>query len=463
MFGWVFGLFASCDSDGCPRGVHEWNATGMRYVGEWYRHKRHGLGVLETRAMVYEGTWSRGLWHGAGVARAKGVSFEGEWRDGYMYLGVMKDRDGNISGRFAENQATGCAQSSSSRVSYVGEWEGGKYHGYGRLEGPRSVQEGEFRHGRFVRSGNAKAAIRCGERTAGLASRWSRRGRTAALRARTVSNSCWWLLILLLAYFLVPGGVECPLCAEHAQPFAFGCGDKCCRSCAVRWVRQALGNRSVFTEKGLPCFARCGSFIDSATLDRLARPSPWLPYLTKSELETFRRQTEIQKIPPHKRLFCPSCDRCNVADASSSSALCAYCGWTWDPKTALEPADAESEKLIKLTAKPCPACGAEISHWHGHGCHHIAPGRGCSNCGQHFCYVCERPHGIPGRYKKNPLCTHGSTFCCETDIHAHLEKVGPNIARDTRCGCAICPDCRPNAPCPHCPGTCVVCRGIVEL
>ena len=32
---------------------------------------------------------------------------------------------------------------------------------------------------------------------------------------------------------------------------------------------------------------------------------------------------------------------------------------------------------------------------------------------------------------------------------------------DDRCGCPICPDCRPGAPCPQCTGSCVVCRGIV--
>ena len=30
-----------------------------------------------------------------------------------------------------------------------------------------------------------------------------------------------------------------------------------------------------------------------------------------------------------------------------------------------------------------------------------------------------------------------------------------------RCGCPICPDCRPNKPCALCSGSCVVCRGIV--
>ena len=42
--------------------------------------------------------------------------------------------------------------------------------------------------------------------------------------------------------------------------------------------------------------------------------------------------------------------------------------------------------------------------------------------------------------------------------HLQLEPV----PLDSRCGCVLCPDCRPGSPCGTCYGNCVVCKDIVQ-
>ena len=60
---------------------------------------------------------------------------------------------------------------------------------------------------------------------------------------------------------------------------------------------------------------------------------------------------------------------------------------------------AAADVLVSLgdagaSVKRCPSCGTGVSHFRGHGCHHIAPGKGCPGpgpCGRHFCIVCLGP------------------------------------------------------------------------
>ena len=60
-------------------------------------------------------------------------------------------------------------------------------------------------------------------------------------------------------------------------------------------------------------------------------------------------------------------------------------------------------------------------------------------------------------------CAHRQTFCDDAAIAANIAH--PNgWPIDRRCGCQICPDCRPGGrPCDPrlCSGNCVVCRGLV--
>jgi hypothetical protein len=114
--------------------------------------------------------------------------------------------------------------------------------------------------------------------------------------------------------------------------------------------------------------------------------------------------------------------------------------------------DDASEALVIATTKPCPNCSFRTSHYQGHSCHHIMPGRGCPNCGTHWCYRCGATRC---------RCPGGSwsTFCSQNELPENL--VAKPYPHDGRCGCPICPLCRPGRPCEQCPGSCGVCRGKV--
>jgi hypothetical protein len=149
-----------------------------------------------------------------------------------------------------------------------------------------------------------------------------------------------------------------------------------------------------------------------------------------------------------------------------------------------------SLQLIRATSKPCPSCRISISHYHGHACHHIAPGTGCVNCGHHFCFSCLQPAG-PAVLAGSPGC-RCPAYCSNDDVLANIKNLP--IPHDARCGCVFCPDCKCTIipatawdnrrgsrrgtssgssavagegmtvvpfPCAQCDGTCVVCVGLV--
>jgi hypothetical protein len=120
----------------------------------------------------------------------------------------------------------------------------------------------------------------------------------------------------------------------------------------------------------------------------------------------------------------------------------------------------QQQLLLLQKTQPCPSCGLTCTHFHGHGCHYI----GCINCRKHWCYVCGRKHSknkeaAGGGCSKHPDCTHSHSCCKGDNILQHL--VQHPYPHDTRCGCPICPDCKPGKSCPQCPGGCVVCKGKV--
>ena len=147
--------------------------------------------------------------------------------------------------------------------------------------------------------------------------------------------------------------------------------------------------------------------------------------------------------------------------------------------------DEDTARYISATSKPCPGCAAPLTHYHGHSCHHISAvvddklGGGCPRCHTHYCYAClataaenERERGA----RQACRCKVGrwGTFCQTAAIVEHL--VEEPYPHDSRCGCPICPDCRPGVPCggatvtasggvrtgdAGCDGSCVVCLGLV--
>ena len=168
---------------------------------------------------------------------------------------------------------------------------------------------------------------------------------------------------------------------------------------------------------------------------------------------------------------CPWCQK----------TLCARCHEPWSNKTgghyntsvkscsaaarSIQEDDA-SAALINATSKSCPSCGYRTSHFHGHACHHISPDtNGCPRCHTHWCFRCgstdkqnTAERGSRGRCQ----CAgrSWSTFCSSNNIAEHM--VMEPYPHDGRCGCPICPQCRPGRPCEQCSGDCVVCRGVVE-
>ncbi|KNC46737.1 uncharacterized protein AMSG_03165 [Thecamonas trahens ATCC 50062] len=131
------------------------------------------------------------------------------------------------------------------------------------------------------------------------------------------------------------------------------------------------------------------------------------------------------------RVECPACEsafciKCNEYYRGHAGLTCE----DFESKTQ-RAAEAASMGLILQTAKACPRCGTGVTHWAGHGCHHIS---GC--CGYDWCFVCLEPHPC--------------------------SRVGHALFCDDGCGCVPCPICRPGSPCDKCPGgdRCPSCSGV---
>eukprot|EP01038_Epipyxis_sp_PR26KG_P004472 gene4472-6323_t len=128
--------------------------------------------------------------------------------------------------------------------------------------------------------------------------------------------------------------------------------------------------------------------------------------------------------------------------------------------------DIKSNGYIEATTKPCPKCKVRGTHFHGHACHHISPSGGCPNCKTHYCFKClstEEQNLSTRGNRATCLCGYWSSFCAPIsnadDAKQYIDK--SPYPHDRRCGCAICPECRPSKPCESCPGDCVVCLRIL--
>jgi len=267
-------------------------------------------------------------------------------------------------------------------------------------------------------------------------------------------------------------GSTCPICMEPGPGFELvQCGHCVCVDCAVRYVRTALGNAAEqFREQGIRCVLHsdgCEEMIMPGEIRLLKTASEQhrrdgATPLTEDEVSRFDQFTMESAIPHDSKIHCPRCERILAVSGSfraSGVRECPYCHHEWDLQ-AHAGEDAATARAIQATSKACPNCGMRITHYHGHDCHHISPStNGCTACHQHFCYVCLRKHGRPGERMWHPECGHRQTFCNSSEIRRYLERTP--YPHDTRCGCPICPDCRPGRPCPQCPGNCVVCLRLV--
>mmetsp|Transcript_36824 Transcript_36824/g.84844 ORF Transcript_36824/g.84844 Transcript_36824/m.84844 type:complete len:454 (-) Transcript_36824:11-1372(-) len=270
----------------------------------------------------------------------------------------------------------------------------------------------------------------------------------------------------------------CPICMEKRESFEIaGCGHHICVRCAVTYVRVALGNAAEEVHaQGLHCplnaIENCGALITPDTARVLLRASllhaqqtsSFAGPLAEAELDRFDRFVVEATLPYGEKVHCPRCETVSLLQGETShrqEVQCPYCAHRWNHSQRYGK-DAATEKIIDGSSKPCPNCGLQITHYHGHGCHHIAPGNpgGCPRCHQHFCYVCLRKHGAPGVRRFHRRCTHTTSYCRSDRVQEHISLTP--FPHDTRCGCPICPDCAPGKPCAQCHGTCVVCRGHVS-
>ena len=252
---------------------------------------------------------------------------------------------------------------------------------------------------------------------------------------------------------------------------------------------------------------RLGRFVYEASI-----PQPCRFYCTNKttcgrlfEVEEHLLNSDINQALSEEecRVECPFCDRASCVRCKILFHGALSCSEVQDIEAERASGAGEggsgggreksglSMELIRATSKPCPSCSMSISHYHGHACHHIAPGTGCVNCGYHFCFSCGEPAG--------PAIPAGSSgcscpvYCINDHILSNIKNLP--IPHDTRCGCVFCPDCKctilPAAswdkrrgvnrnpegaineevagegmtvvphPCAQCDGTCVVCIGLV--
>ena len=319
---------------------------------------------------------------------------------------------------------------------------------------------------------------------------------------------------LLQAPTPTPVTMTCDCCYDdwvstYVVQSSVDCQHNFCVGCLVQAVRTSFDDPSQFEGGGLTCqYPGCPAHMSPSNFHTLRLLSEKvLPHrridselaqtpLTEAEAQKYDRITKEMMVPPQRRLYCIN-KACLGQDEgspftqdigenrTSSKFECGYCetlmcvGCNGDGKTEpchegetcqqaaarrtieLDEDVKETERLKRLTTKKCPSCNSAVSHWHGHACHHIATGTGCPNCGTHWCYACETTGDNPGFCGSTPRC---SVFCNDRDILQHLDS-SSGWPIDDRCGCQICPDCRPGVGCPACSRSgrgCVVCLGIVE-
>ena len=291
-----------------------------------------------------------------------------------------------------------------------------------------------------------------------------------------------------------PTGV-CGICLEEAPlvSWSSGCGHAYCLACTTRHVQAELdipgADRLRCAFRGEP--VDCTAPPDAETLEAVIRQGalgPGACARARERVTAARRNDALNaaqrsgNTPSRALTLCPNLNCVRVFEVSASAASlgsctsCPSCGvpvcvqcaapWGGDPirqlpshegmtcaavvaaAAAAASSSAPARITLEATAaalgtlaasiKTCPGCGAGVSHYRGHACHHIAPGRGCPECvrsgrvpAAHWCYCCRGPW---------PCSAGCPSFC------------------DPACDCTDCPDCAPGSPCLHCSGPNGSCR-----
>ena len=181
--------------------------------------------------------------------------------------------------------------------------------------------------------------------------------------------------------------------------------------CVLRWIRIALNDRSKISELGVIC--------------------PWVNqcphHCTNGEkLDHFISCEQLRKLQlkssTHSKHLID-----NACAPLSSEEVQKFQRFTDDKFQVEDNEDEDSEtecsEFIKAMTKPCPNCNLCTTHYHGHGCHHIAPSKGCINCNIHYCYRClstETQNKEKRGSSSNCICGSWSMFCSTDDIIGNI-------------------------------------------
>lgn len=317
-------------------------------------------------------------------------------------------------------------------------------------------------------------------------------------------------------------GLLCPACREpstttriivdHTCCVCFGtfrsndvtctgdCGHLLCVPCAVRVVRDALGNAERFPLQ-CPCIEQSGEQCEEVVLGpmlrtlRIASMVSLEPgqELTAEEIDRFEMFTNMTAVPASERLYCPEANcgglivtTLDCADESHAADLitCPYCqsqycfGCRLDhrPYTCTQYAAIQRENqdlsvaLLAATSKPCPGCHAPVVHSRGHRCHHVRTLTACA---------CTAALLLTNKQTNRPLLVLVCiSSCCQN--HAWFAQVtcvcsrvfcfaclGPWPCVNTcpmycspACNCPPCLECAPGLPCRLCSNDerCLVCN-----
>lgn len=135
--------------------THGWGVkhfhSGARYEGNWWYGERHGIGTYEDETGTYSGEWRGGQRCGHGKHEGcDGSWYCGQWkndlRDDNTVLAIEVCADASTyKGCWSCGQRHGRGHQYSSN-QYSGNWEKGKYHGYGVLH----WSDGDVYKGNFV-------------------------------------------------------------------------------------------------------------------------------------------------------------------------------------------------------------------------------------------------------------------------------------------------------------------------
>ena len=112
---------------------------GGSYDGEWLENKRNGYGKEIYTWGYYEGYWKNNDYYGQGKEyhTKDGVTYEGNWQGSKTATNVIKTVNGKkfygkiVNNDFVADSLNGNGREDYNNGYYIGEFLGGKRHGYG--------------------------------------------------------------------------------------------------------------------------------------------------------------------------------------------------------------------------------------------------------------------------------------------------------------------------------------------